>query len=160
MVRENSGQELERGKSLYVQSEEVGPDDFPVLLLEHGYMLTYASPDDGIECFITKESCEDHMYHYVVAITQKVFMPNHMQTPGTLVFLFSSWDNLTAALPFDISKFRKLALQLVIDAASKVEKQELDKPTIQVKKVSGIVTPNQLRSMRDRKRFRQNGLSN
>lgn len=158
MARENNSQKLERGKPLYEQSEEIGELESREGLLDSGYMLTFSSEDGGIECFITKESCEDHMFHYVVAITQKVFIQGHMQTPGTLIFLFSSWLTTCRSIPFDFSKFRKLELQRVLDAAQEQEQKELR--AIEKRHASDIVTPAQWKAMRDRKRFRNNGLSN
>lgn len=153
MVGQSSGKKLERGKPLYEQSEEIGELESRDNLLDSGYMLTFASEDGGIECFITKESCDDHDFHYVVAITQKVFIQGHMQTPGTLVFLFSSWKTLRRSIPFDFSKFKKLELQLVLDAASEQESKELR--AIEKKHASDIITPAQYRAMRDRKRFQR-----
>lgn len=150
MVGESSGKKLERGKSLYEQSETIFlGKELPDKLLDDGFMLTHASPTGDVETLITKESCEEHTFHYVVAITQKRFIVGHMQTPGTLVFVFNSWVDLSRALPLAPDKFRKLSLQLVLDAAATVEKVE-----------SKIITPAQYKTMRDRKRFRNNGLSN
>lgn len=157
MVRENKPEKLERGKPLYEQSEVIGELESREDLLDSGYMLTFSSEDGGIECFITKESCDEHYFHYVVAITQKVFIQGHMQTPGTLVFLFSSWLTTCRSIPFDFTKFRKLELQRVIDAANEQAKleQALEKPTIRTRKAE-IITPAQFRAMKDKRRFRNN----
>lgn len=153
MVRENSRQKLERGKSLYEQSETIFlGKELPDKLLDDGYMLTHASPTGDCETLITKEACEEHFFHYVVAITQKRFIVGHMQTPGTLIFVFNSWLDLAHALPLAVDKFRKLELQLVLDAANEQEAKELR--AIEQKHDSDIITPAQFRRMRDRKRFR------
>lgn len=157
MAREDKPKELEKGKSLYLQSEDLDENDFPQLLLDNGYMLTHASPTDHIEVLITKEECQEHSYHYVTALTQKTFFPGHLQTPGTMVFVFNSWQDLTRAMPFDISRFRKLELQLVIDAADKQRVQEsLDQSSFHRRHAKGIVTPDEWRRMKDRSKFRNN----
>lgn len=153
MVGENSRKKLERGKSLYEQSETIFlGKEFPDTLLDDGYMLTHASPTGDVETLITKEACDEHIFHYVVAITQKRFIVGHMQTPGTLVFVFNSWQDLSRAVPLAIEKFRKLELQLVLDAANTQEQKELR--AIERKHASDIITPAQFRAMKDRKRFR------
>jgi hypothetical protein len=151
VVGENSRKKLERGKSLYDQSETIFlGKELPDKLLDNGYMLTHASPTGDIETLITKEACDEHFFHYVVAITQKRFIVGHMQTPGTLVFVFNSWQDLSRAVPLAVDKFRKLELQLVLDAAAKVEVKE----STAIQKKSDIITPADFRAMRDRKRFR------
>lgn len=147
--------ELIKGVSLYDQSETIFlGKEFPDTLLDEGYMLTHASPTGDIETLITKEGCEEHTFHYVLALTQKRFIEGHMQTPGTLVFVFNSWKDLRAALPFEIEKFRKLELQLVLDAADKQAELESKALRTRERKLSSaIVTPEQFRRERDRKRF-------
>ena len=152
MVGENSRKKLERGKSLYEQSETIFLGrELPDTLLDNGYMLTHASPTGDVETFITKEACDEHFFHYVVAITQKRFIVGHMQTPGTLIFVFNSWEDLSRAVPLAIDKFRKLELQIVTDAANDQADKELR--AIERKHDSDIITPAHFRASRDRKRF-------
>lgn len=151
MVGENSRKKLERGKSLYDQSETIFlGKELPDKLLDNGYMLTHASPTGDVETLITKEACDEHFFHYVVAITKKRFIVGHMQTPGTLIFVFNSWEDLARALPLAPDKFRKLELQVVIDAANSLAEKE----SSAIQKKSDIITPAQFRAMKDRKRFR------